>query len=138
MNGTDSMMNGNPKMTGRQITLKSMEHHTITTKIRKEKNMLKNMEKFESLSIKEKREEALLALSDGVRMIAEEYATLKRSFVLEYGTEEEFDKAFNRELDRAYRKVRNMSKKDMALHMIMKMMANQALDFDIDGEDEDA
>ena len=100
--------------------------------------MLKNMEKFESLSIKEKREEALLALSDGVRMIAEEYATLKRSFVLEYGTEEEFDKAFNRELDRAYRKVRNMSKKDMALHMIMKMMANQALDFDIDGEDEDA
>ena len=125
-------------MTGKQITLKSMAHHTITTKIRKEKKMLKRMERFESLSIEEKREEALLALSDGIRMLTEELATMKRSFVLEYGTEEEFDKSFNREMDRAYRKVRNMSKKDITIHMLLKMMANQALDFDIKEEEEDA
>ena len=51
------------------------------------------------LSIEEKREEALLALSDGIRMLTEELATMKRSFVLEYGTEEEFDKSFNRETE---------------------------------------
>lgn len=42
--GTDTMMNGNPKMTGKQVTLKSMAHHTITTKIRKEKRMISDLD----------------------------------------------------------------------------------------------
>ena len=138
MSGIASMRSGNPKMTGKQISLKSMEHHTITTKIRKEKDMFEVKKRIEKLSSEDLREEALLSLSDAVRMFTEELATIKRSFVLDYGTEEEFDKAFNREMDRAYSKVRNMSKKDMTVRMILKLMEHQALDFDIEEEDEDA
>lgn len=125
-------------MTGKQIFLRSMAHHTITTKIRKEKNMFEEKKRIEKLSSEGLREEALLSLSDTVRYMAEELANMKRSFVLEYGTEEEFDRAFNREMDRAYSKVRNMSKKEMTVRMILKLMERQALDFDIKEEDEDA
>lgn len=138
MSGIDSMRNVKPKMNGKQITLKSMAHHTITTKIRKEKDMFKEKKRIEKLSSEDLREEALLSLSDTVRYMAEELANMKRSFVLEYGTEEEFDRAFNREMDRAYSKVRNMSKKEMTVRMILKLMEHQALDFDIEEEEEDA
>lgn len=100
--------------------------------------MFEEKKRIGKLSSKDPREEALLSLSDTVRYLAEELANMKRAFVLEYGTEEEFDRAFNREMDRAYSKVRNMSKKEMTVRMILKLLEHKARDFDIEEEEEDA
>lgn len=130
-------------MTGKQITLKSMEHHTITTKIRKEKNMkAEEIKRFESMSEEEMKEDLLCSLSDCVRDIAEKVGSLKRSFVLRFGTEEDFDKSLNREMERAYRKFKDMSEEELHIYMVLSMAMNGNWDgIDImfkDGEDEDA
>lgn len=100
--------------------------------------MREKCEWLNQLSEEEKREEVLASLSDGARFLAEEIAILRRSYVLEYGTEEEFDRAFNRELNRANRRFGEMSKKDITLHMLLQMVGKGTLDIDIEGGSEDA
>lgn len=69
------------------------------------------IKRIKSMSEEERKEELLCSLSDCVRDIAEKIGSLKRSFVLRFGTEEEFDKSLNREMERAYTKFKDMSEK---------------------------
>ena len=100
------------------------------------------IKRFESMSEEEKKEDLLCSLSDCVRNIAEKVGSLKRSFVLRFGTEEEFDKSLNREMERAYRKFKDMSEEELHIYMVLSMAMNGNWDgIDImfkDGEDEDA
>ena len=99
------------------------------------------IKKFKEMSLEEQKADVLYTMSNAIRGMSEQIATMKRAFILRHdGTEEAFDKALYRELDAAYSKVKDMTDTQLTFHMIADLVSRKGLDIVeiFEGEDEDA
>ena len=114
MNGTDSMMNGKPKrMIGKQITLRSMAHHTITTKIRKERRVMDNNMRIHSEKM----------LADSCDAIAKLSRLSQLKPELTGMTIEEVDEFIKNTADKLSAKYEKMSVSEIMIEMLDKVFA---------------
>lgn len=82
-------------------------------------------ERFFKLSEEERKAEMLDSISDAVRVEAHHLAMLKAISNKENGIEpEEFDKAFERELNKAWNKVKDKSSVELAFIGMLEMATN--------------